>query len=411
MAPKRAKAQLATLSDLAAAPYNPRTIGAKALAGLGYSLAEFGDLSGITVNERTGHLVAGHQRVKSLRAQYGDLAIDGGAVVTPEGHAFAVRVVDWPLKKEKAANVAANATTIQGEFTADLDALVAEVSADMPDVAAALALDELVAEVLADTAEREAADEALLNATEIEEDEAPEVDEGPPDSQQGVVYELGPHRLLCGDSTKAEDVALLMGGEVADCTVTDPPYGIGFGYDEHDDSSNDANEQLVIAALALGPPAKAWTPGLMNLRRDLLREQKAKAAAWTKGFAAAGNGAGGASTWEPVLYVPGAYRHLRNDHLSFKTDRVIVGGDALNTLHPCPKPVALYAVLADAFVPPGGVAYEPFCGSGTTLIACAETGRRCFGMEISPRYCDVIRRRWTAYATKNDKDPGPGALG
>ena len=150
MAPKRAKAQLATLSDLAAAPYNPRTIGAKALAGLGYSLAEFGDLSGITVNERTGHLVAGHQRVKSLRAQYGDLAIDGGAVVTPEGHTFAVRVVDWPMKKEKAANIAANASTIQGEFTADLDALVAEVSADMPDVAAALALDELVAEVLAD---------------------------------------------------------------------------------------------------------------------------------------------------------------------------------------------------------------------------------------------------------------------
>ena len=131
-----------TLADLTSAPYNPRTINAKALDGLGYSMAEFGDLSGIVLNRRTGHLVAGHQRVKSLRARYGDIAIDPAThtIRTPEGHTFAVRLVDWPVRQEKAANVAANAPTIQGQWTQDLDALLADIAADMPEASAALDL-------------------------------------------------------------------------------------------------------------------------------------------------------------------------------------------------------------------------------------------------------------------------------
>lgn len=138
-----------TLADLAAAPYNPRTITERALSGLGHSLAEFGDIAGITWNRRTGHLVAGHQRVKSLRAQYGDLTVEMGegevgSVRTPEGHVFPVRVVDWPESREKAANAAANSPTIAGLFTEDLGPLLAEVAAEEPDLFGALDLGDLV---------------------------------------------------------------------------------------------------------------------------------------------------------------------------------------------------------------------------------------------------------------------------
>ena len=138
-------AKMSTLADLAAAPYNPRTITIGALAGLSYSLAEFGDLSGVTFNSRTGHLVAGHQRVKSLRQQYGDLAIVDGGITTPEGHRFTVRVVDWPEAQEKAANVAANSPTISGTFSDDLTALLAELQEDQADTFGALHLEDLSA--------------------------------------------------------------------------------------------------------------------------------------------------------------------------------------------------------------------------------------------------------------------------
>jgi len=390
---------LSSLADLAAAPYNPRSITAKALAGLGYSLAEFGDISGIVWNHRTGQLVAGHQRVRSLRQQYGDLRIEAGEVLTPEGHRFAVRVVDWPEAKEKAANVAANAPTISGDFTADLPALVDEIARDFPEAWEAMDFGEIVV-----PGEVEA-----VEPHEVEEDEAPPVDEqGEPDSRQGEVYQLGPHRLLCGDSTDAAAVALLMGDDTASALCSDPPYGIGLEYGEHDDSSNESNLALVQAVFAHAPAVRVWTPGKMNLGRDLAWNPKAKVLCWHKGFAQAGSGLGGASTWEPVLVVGAKNATLPDDYLHYGTDRLAELKTESGKKHPCPKPVALYAHLVKHLTQ--GIVYEPFCGSGTTLIACAELGRRCVAIEIDPRYCDVIRRRWTRWAKAHDTDPGPGAL-
>ena len=146
------------LSDLKPADYNPRKITDKALEGLKFSLEEFGDISGIVFNTRTGNLVSGHQRVKALQEKYGDLdlsrAEDGtAAFISPEGNLFKVRIVDWDLDKEKAANIAANAETIQGEFTEGLIPLVEELSLNMPDVSSHLLLNEI----------------DLINATRTEE--------------------------------------------------------------------------------------------------------------------------------------------------------------------------------------------------------------------------------------------------
>ncbi len=95
------------LNDLAPAPYNPRDIDAEALAALTCSLGEFGDLSGITWNQRTGNLVTGHQRLRSLKERHGDVLKMRRGVIHAGAETFRVRVVDWPLAKEKAANIAA----------------------------------------------------------------------------------------------------------------------------------------------------------------------------------------------------------------------------------------------------------------------------------------------------------------
>ena len=136
------------ISDLKPAAYNPRFITDEALAGLKRSVEEFGDLSGITWNQRTGHLVTGHQRVKALTKRYGpDLAINGDWLETPDGERFRVRVVDWDETTEKAANVAANNHLIAGDFTDDLQGIIDELQDEIPDLVEDLRFEELEVEL------------------------------------------------------------------------------------------------------------------------------------------------------------------------------------------------------------------------------------------------------------------------
>ena len=110
--------ELKTLKDLNPAPYNPRKISEEALAGLSVSTKQFGDISGIVWNKRTGRLVAGHQRVKVLKDA--GAKMKRGRIELPEGRGtFPVRVVDWDIKTEKAASISANNHLIAGEFLDD----------------------------------------------------------------------------------------------------------------------------------------------------------------------------------------------------------------------------------------------------------------------------------------------------
>lgn len=112
----RKRARLTGVGDLREAVYNPRVISPEALGGLKRSMAEFGDLSGIVWNERTGNLVSGHQRVRALREEWGDkLELVDGVLVSPGGR-WPIRVVDWDEAREKAANVVANSPFLAGEF-------------------------------------------------------------------------------------------------------------------------------------------------------------------------------------------------------------------------------------------------------------------------------------------------------
>lgn len=222
--------------------------------------------------------------------------------------------------------------------------------------------------------------------------------------EPGQLWELGDHRLLCGDSTKKEDVERVMGGENASALLSDPPYGIGYEYRDHNDASNEENARLVERAFANGPACKIWTPGLPNLARDIARFGKSKVVVWFKKFAAAGNGIGGASVWEPVLVVgkPPA-QNLKSDVIECMTDRVEVAATNLRELHSCPKPVSLYAELLASLTSAGQCIYEPFSGSGTTIIACEQLGRKCRAIEISPAYVAVALQRWADATGKTPK--------
>jgi len=223
-------------------------------------------------------------------------------------------------------------------------------------------------------------------------DDVPEPAE--PISIAGDLWTLGDHLLLCGDATEFDQVWKVLGEEGAVLTLTDPPYGIGYEYRDHDDTSNEQNADLVDRVFEHAPPAKVWTPGSNNLARDISRFGKARMVIWYKKFAAAGSGLGGASTIEPILVLDPPVKALANDLIEIGTDREKLGDQMLREFHPCPKPVALYERLLDAFTSRGMAVYEPFSGSGTTMMACERQGRRCRGIEIDPVYVDVAIRRW-----------------
>ena len=369
--------EVPTMSVEALIPYtrNSRTHSEDQVAQIAASIREFGFTNPVLVDGK-GVIIAGHGRVMAAKVL--------GLAEVP------VLVLDHLTDAQRRAYVIAdNKLALNAGW--DEAALQAEI--------AALTAVEFDTDILGFNADELA---ALLNPPSQSEADPDQTPEPPafPVSQAGDVWILGGHRIICGDSTDAETITRLLAGKKADLCLTDPPYGIGFGYGKHDDSDNDANAQLVAKVFALAPPGKVWTPGGMNLGRDINRFGKARVLIWHKGFAAAGNGLGGASTIEPVLVIEPPRRKLPNDYLDFKTDREQLGGKSLVEYHPCPKPVALFTHLAEAFCPEKGSIYEPFSGSGTTLIASEMTGRTCFACELDPAYVDVAVRRWEEFTGK-----------
>ena len=212
------------LTDLKPADYNPRTITDEQLERLKKSLQEFGDLSGIVFNRRTGNLVGGHQRLKclppdakiekkDLKAKTKTGTIAQGFIIFDGGEKHTYREVDWDEATEKTANIAANKHG--GEWDDDkLGELLKELS-EMPgfDLELTGFDDEEFNSILSQ----------LANSGLIDDDEVPEVPEKPK-TKTGDLYILGKHRLLCGDATKKDDVERLMDGKKADMVFTDPPY-------------------------------------------------------------------------------------------------------------------------------------------------------------------------------------------
>ena len=202
----------------------------------------------------------------------------------------------------------------------------------------------------------------------------------------GDLYILGDHRLLCGDSTKAEDVEKLMNGEKADALVTDPPYGInannqtlGNGKKQfHRGGDWDKSRPEITALLGLSSTQIIWGGNyfsdVLPPTNDWLCWHKKKAP--NLPF----------SEFELAWTNLGKNCRILSHHWSGESK-----------LHPTMKPVPVMEWCIDMTE---GTILDPFLGSGSTLIAAEKTNRKCYGMELDPKYCDVIVKRWEDFTGK-----------
>ena len=218
-------------------------------------------------------------------------------------------------------------------------------------------------------------------------DEVPEVP-ADPITQPGDLYILGEHRLLCGDSTKAEDVERLMNGERADALITDPPYGIGIDGQKESKATNPKHNRKAHEF-------RGWDDERPSQATfELLRSYAKNAIIWggnyfadilpaTRGWLVWDKGQKGLTMSDGELAWTTFDKPLR----IFVANRAELQG----SVHPTQKPVSLVEWCVDMTE---GTIFDPFLGSGSTLIAAEKTGRKCYGMELDPKYCDVIVKRW-----------------
>ena len=347
------------ISDLIPYESNPRNLTEKQYKDLKKSLTKF-NLAEIPAINLDNKICAGHQRLKIMSEVYGsDFEID-------------VRVPNRKLseKEFQEYNVRSNKNTGEWQF----DILANEFEVD---------------ELIEWGFDEKELDLNLWNDTdESKLDEVPEVPKVAV-SKLGDLFILdGKHRVMCGDSTKAEDVEKLMDGKKADMVFTDPPYGIGYEYNTHKDIKGDEylefcekffdnikdNKFIVIST------GWKYNEYWINKKpRDMMF--------WLQRNKQTGGTLFHFRRIEPLFVWGDPDKKYNFDFFEETSDRI----DGMREKHTCPKPVKL---LTEIISVSKKVVLDVFLGSGTTLIACQQTNRICYGMEIDPLYIDVILKRY-----------------
>lgn len=412
------------LSNLKANPKNPRKVTDKKLSALKKSLQEFGDLGGIVFNKRTGQIVGGHQRLEVFKK------LGKGTVVlerkreTPtkngtlnEGRieigeeSFSYREVDWDEAREKAANIAANKGAGEwdlpqlGEWFAELKGLDFDLDLTMFD-------EDERKQFFKDAGQVE----GLTDPDEIPE----QVDTR---CKPGDLWLLGNHRILCGDSTDVLQVERLMGGEKAQTFFTDPPYGDNVGGLSPKTSKEKVpGKGLIKRTSFIANDNKIdWLEGVFNLVPHFLEAKSTKMVffKWDKyvdilNMAIAFGKPSALCVWDRVRRANNFFRFQPQHELCLHWGSQEDKKESLSLanvwhepkemenkqLHPTVKPIAILEPAIRVTTNIGSVVLDLFLGSGSTLIACEKTSRRCFGMELDPEYCDTILSRWEKFTGK-----------
>lgn len=371
-------------------------------AAMSAVLNEIGWVQQVIVNERTGHIVDGHLRV--------ELALMAGERSVP------VDFVDLTEHEEKLILATFDPITSMALLNADtLTDLLDGLTANTPDLNKML------------DALREGADE-MLDKLIWDRDDKKEKSRGhgdpnrvpgipaDPISVRGDVWHLGDHRLMCGDSTNAADVDILMGPATASLCVTSPPYGVGKEYE-----SRDINEWAFLITGFTAVWAKVAPIAVINLADircgpnsrevhtygQLIEAAKragwpligtriwVKPPAWNMPYYA--HSYRGVDDWEYIGFFGEApyVSRVENDWRYRGTwDFSSVNA---NKEHPAMFPVELPIRAMQLLTEPGQIVVDPFMGSGTTMIAAQQLGRVAYGMEMNPLYVDVAVKRWEDY--------------
>jgi len=246
---------------------------------------------------------------------------------------------------------------------------------------------------------------------EVVEDEMPEVSDEPAVSKLGEVYQLGKHRLMCGDATKLEDVEKLMDGKKADMVFTDPPYGQSFDIKGDTKSEYRGIFDGAIGAITIFAKDNYYICcnyaciGYFAYRVEELGLQIYDKVVWYKNLF--GQGTLYHRQHEDIIFCGnGNYlKDKRNDDVDvwqINSMRNFAGNKTAkeDVGHPTQKPSELSARAIKNSSKQDDIVLDLFGGSGSTLIACEQTNRTCYMMEIDPKYCDVIRKRYANYIEK-----------
>ena len=387
-----------SVSELIPYTNNPRTHPERQIKQLAELIERFGfhDSHAIAIDEQ-GVIIWGHGRLEAAKL--------AGKDEVP------VEVLTGLSTAEKQTlRIADNGIAEQSDW--DMEALARELAElDEADINCdLLSLDDELLEELGDVFL--GGDESDFQG-HTDEDEVPDDEDVETRVKRGDIWQLGRHRIMCGDSASTADVAFLMGGEEASMIFTDPPYGVSYQGKtqdaltiENDNVSPDKLQEMIVEwfdcvdlSLKDGGYLLATVPaGPLHLlfaqdwkRRGWLRQIMV----WNKSQMVLGH-----SEYhykhEPILFGWKPGDRLKN---SDRTKTTVWDFDKplANREHPTMKPVEMWCYGIKNHSLPGDIVYEPFLGSGTALIACEKTERACYGMEISEHYCDVVIQRWEEF--------------
>jgi DNA modification methylase len=381
---------------------NPRNNDGTPVEEVAKSIKRWGFGAPILARKENGEVIAGHTRLKAARSL--------GLERVP------VRYLDLdPVE----AHLLALADNRLGELATWDDEALAEILRDAR--TQDLELDGLgwdddaLADLLADGV-------ALPGSGDDDAPAIPVPEE--PESKLGEVYQLGPHRLICGDSTDSDVWSALLGDEQLQMVWTDPPYGVSYESSGSKPIANDEKTGAELTAFllsALSAIGDVATPGSAFYVASPSGPRVASfvGALWSLGLGR------WALIWVKDQFVMGrADYHNRHEVIWYgwkRGTRLPVADRRQNTVfeiprpkasaeHPTMKPVELIAPMIENSSKPGWLVGDGFGGSGSTLIASAMTGRRARLVELDPGYCDVIRRRWGRWAADNGQNPGEDSL-
>ena len=375
-------------------PYarNARTHSDEQVAQIAASFAEFGFNNPCLVDEQ-GVLIAGHGRVLAARR----IGLEAVPVIV---------LAHLSETQKKAFRIADNKLALNAGWNDELLRLeIEELQVLDFDLGLTGFGDEELETLLGATGEDDGA-----GGDSADDDAAPEPP-AEPVSRPGDLWCLGKHCLLCGDATVATDVERLLAGAVPHLMVTDPPYGVSYDPSWRNEAgvsstartgkvaNDDRADWREAWALFPGEVAYVWHAAIhartvadsLEVCGFVVRSQ----IIWSKPRFVLGRGD---YHWqhEPCLY---AVRKGGTGHWQGARDQATVwpiasGEDDGATVHGTQKPVACMRRPIENNSAEGDSVYEPFSGSGTTLIAAERTGRRCFALELDPRYVDVAITRW-----------------
>jgi DNA modification methylase len=401
--PRDLKIEHVAVSDLVPYARNARTHSEEQIGVIATSIQRFGWTNPVLIGNDSD-IIAGHGRVLAAKRL--------GIKTVPT-----LRIGDLSAAERRAYVIADNQTALRAGW--DLDVLRLELTElkGMDFDLGPLGFDEAELAAILDV--------RPIGATDP--DAAPEVPANPV-AIRGDLWALGRHRLLCGDATLAEDVQALLGGEKPHLMVTDPPYGVDYDANwrnERDRASgkpygasavgrvsNDGQADWRAAwSLFPGDIAYCWHAGLRaNSTFDSLAAAGFDIRAqiiWVKQQFAIGRG-DYHFQHEPCWYAvrkgkPGQWAGDRKQTTVWEIDKP----HKSETGHSTQKPIECMKRPIENNSKPGDAVYDPFVGSGTTIIAAEMTGRACYAIEIDAAYCDVAITRWQNFtgehATLNGK--------